>query len=287
MPCRIGRRLARTTRRWLRRLTHALGMAHPPTGPVRVPIFLYHCIGSYPNPWHRRPDDLRADLDALYEGGYRSVRIEDIVSGRLDLERIPKPFGLRFDDNTEDQFRVLDSRPPGDAIPTEDIDGNTLIGILERFKEAHPDFGTGGIFYLCAHRFRPDGALFGQPELQALKLRTLLDKGYELGNHTYGHESLSTLSASEMRETIAKCDRMLENLIGDRVDEVRSFAYPFADVPDDPEKQRIVEERFAWSFVDRDGPLLYPCPPEDRYRIPRITVTRDFDMRAFLDQMEA
>jgi len=254
---------------------------------VRVPIFLYHCIGDYPNPWHRRPDDLRADLETLYRRGYRSVRIEDIVDDRLDLGEDSKPFGLRFDDNTEDQFRVLKPLRQGDTIPIEDIDGSTLVGILERIKEAHPDFGTGGVFYLCAHRFRPDGALFGQPELQAVKLRYLLDKGYELGNHTYGHESLSTLSASEMRETIAKCDRMLESLIGDRIGDVRSFAYPFADVPDDPEKLRIVEERFAWSFVNRDGPQLYPCPPDERYGIPRVTVTRDFDMGAFLDQLEA
>jgi peptidoglycan/xylan/chitin deacetylase (PgdA/CDA1 family) len=253
---------------------------------VRVPIFLYHCIGSYPNQWHRATDDLKGDLETLYSRGYRSVRVEDVVNGRLDLAETPKPFGFRFDDNTEDQFRVLDSRPPGSAVPTEDLDEKTLVGILERFKEAHPDFGTGGIFYLCAHRFRPDGALFGQPELQATKLRYLLDKGYELGNHTYGHEYLSTLGTSEMRETIAKCDRMIESLIGDLIGEVRSFAYPFADVPDAPEKRKIVEERFAWSFVNRAGPLLYPCPPEERHVLPRVTVTRDFDMGAFLDQLE-
>jgi hypothetical protein len=89
-----------------------------------------------------------------------------------------------------------------------------------------------------------------------------------------------------MKETIRECDAMIERLVGDRISDVRSFAYPFADVPDDREKLAIVEERFDYSFANRAGPLTYPRVENERYLIPRVTVTRDFDMAAFLDGIE-
>ena len=257
---------------------------HPP-----VPIFLYHCIGDYQNDYHRTADDLRKDLATLYARGYRCVPVQDILHNRLDLTQTPKPFGLRFDDNTEDQFRLVnvDGNQTPEAIQIEDIDKDTAIGILERFRAQHPDSGRGGIFFLCRHRFQADGALFGQPELQKIKLWYLLDKGYELGNHTFGHEYLSSLTVQQMQETIAKCDTLLEGFIGERISDVRSFAYPFADVPADPEKLAIVAERFDYSFANVAGPLLYPCAEGQSYLIPRVTVLRQFDMPAFLDEIEA
>ena len=115
----------------------------------------------------------------------------------------------------------------------------------------------------------------------------LLDQGYELGNHTHGHESLSSLSVEGMAETIRRCDTMLEDLVGERIDVVRSFAFPFGDVPDDSEKLALVEQRFAYGFARRAGPLPLPYPQDERYIVPRVEVTRDFDMGAFLDNLES
>jgi peptidoglycan/xylan/chitin deacetylase (PgdA/CDA1 family) len=58
-------------------------------------------------------------------------------------------------------------------------------------------------------------------------LRTWLDAGMELGNHTYSHRDLHTLSASEFEEEVVRGEIGVRDLLAKRSAALRWFRHPF------------------------------------------------------------
>jgi len=80
---------------------------------------------------------------------------------------------------------------------------------MEEFYEKHPDFGLKGTFYVNLGNSTFEGAGTLQQRLQYL-----VDKGFEIGNHTYTHINLKdTTSAQKIQEEIAKNQRTIAELI--------------------------------------------------------------------------
>jgi hypothetical protein len=152
-------------------------------------VLEYHKIGEEGR-WSRTPENFRSDLDVLYSEGYRAVRLADYVNNKINVAAGCTPVMFTFDDSDPTQFRYIDQ----DGQPV--IDPRCAVGVMEDFKKVHPDFNMTATFYVLPN-------LFGQEEYIEKKLHFLVDNGYDIGNHTVDHFSLSQLSDSKVVEELA------------------------------------------------------------------------------------
>lgn len=231
----------------------------------RVPVLEYHVIGPKEGRWARTPAAFRKDLETLYRLGFRAVSLRDYVTGNIDLPRGASPVVLTFDDATEGQFRYLEK--DGQLV----IDPDCAVGILEAFHREHPDFGLNATFYVL-----PDSA-FGQPKYRQRKLRYLVERGMELGNHTWSHYALKRLSSAKVQEELARPQQALAGVIPNF--RFFSLALPLGISP----KEKVLARRGAWGGVTYEhqavllvGSVPAPSPYDkdfDPYAIQRVQAT--------------
>ena len=81
----------------------------------KVPIMMYHGIREKTSNstgtvggnvdkdgYNRTPEAFRKDLESYYEKGYRMIRLDDYINGKVDVEYGKSPIILTFDDGNED-----------------------------------------------------------------------------------------------------------------------------------------------------------------------------------------
>ncbi|NRD51985.1 polysaccharide deacetylase family protein [Corallococcus exiguus] len=124
--------------------------------------------------------------------------------------------------------------------------------------------GMRGTFFINSSRLGQSG------RLTLAQVRTLRDKGHEIGGHTLTHPHLTELSADNQRKEICN-DRVA--LLNDGF-RVTSFAYPFGDK--DATTRQIVIDCNCNSARESGGlrtsstgssPAAEPVPPADPYAI--------------------
>ena len=170
----------------------------------RVPILEYHEIGPTPNNagnatrmMHRSVDQFQADLQRLYDEGYRAVNLSEYLDNRMDLPLGTSPVILTFDDARSTQFRYLHDG---------EIDPDCAVGIMQAFHQAHSDWPLKGAFYVL-----PQGA-FGSERYAAKKLNALVAMGFELGNHTLSHHYFTRMSDAAIAKEIALGKKVTERM---------------------------------------------------------------------------
>ena len=162
----------------------------------RIMILEYHLIGSPEAEWRRTPENFRKDLEMLYENGYYPIPLADLVNRNLRVPAGKTPFVLTFDDSSQGQFRYLKN---GDKLV---IDPQCAIGLMEQFKNEHPDFPLTATFYVLP-AIKPGLRLFGQEEYIGQKLNYLAQHGYEIGNHSYWHQNLGKTDDAGVQKQLA------------------------------------------------------------------------------------
>lgn len=183
-----------------------------------LPILMYHDIGPVESEWCRTPDNFRADLQRLYDMGYRAVSLNDYIDNKIDVPPGMSPVVLTFDDGTAGQFRYI-KQDDG----SYEIDPDSAVGIMLDFYERNPDFGLAATFFV----YYPTP--FRQAGLVEAKLKHLVELGFDIGNHTYTHPDLSTAGASDIQKELGMAARRTAELVpGYRV---RALAAPFGQLP--------------------------------------------------------
>lgn len=200
------------------------GAPLPPNELGRVMILEYHRIDYPEHRWTRTPEGFRRDLETLYTHSYRLISLNDLVDGRIAVPAGTTPVVLTFDDSSPGQFRYLKKND------TLEIDPQSGVGILEAFIAGHPDFGRAATFYVLPGASRPN-RLFDQPEFEARKLRFLVSRGYEIGNHTLWHANLGKYDESTVRGQIAGAQEWIQRLVPDY--RIRTLALPHGVYPRD------------------------------------------------------
>lgn len=153
----------------------------------RVPVLMYHQIIENPRSTDdRTPAEFQAELQMLYEEGYRPVTAADYAAGELDLPAGTHPVVLTFDDSTISQAQI---GPDGEPEP------DTALGMLEAFGDEHPDFRPTGTFYVNT---------FPEPFVDAAVLPWLAAHGYEIGAHTRSHALLHRLDETAVQAEIGR-----------------------------------------------------------------------------------
>ena len=222
----------------------AAGVRPAPTNGARafnelgaIMIVEYHRIGNPEGRWTRTPAGLRRDLELLWANGYRPISLNALVAGQIALPAGSSPIVLTFDDSSPGQFRYLERNG------TLEIDPDCAVGILEAFAGLHSTALPATFFVLPAadepHR------LFGQPEHEARKLRYLVSRGFELGNHTFWHADLSRYPEAIVRSQLARAQQRIDEMVpGYRL---RALALPMGRYP------RTLE----WAIRGRAGGVSY------------------------------
>lgn len=142
-------------------------------------------------------------LDTLYESGYRLTSLNDYINNDIKTAAGYKPMVFTFDDGTAGQFSLVEEN----GILT--ADRQCAVGIMEEFNKTHPDFGLEGTFFVNLG----DNTFAGKGTLSE-RLKYLIDKGFEIGNHTYTHINLKkTKDAATVQKEIGENQKKMYELV--------------------------------------------------------------------------
>ncbi|MDX6283596.1 MAG: hypothetical protein QOH03_4667, partial [Kribbellaceae bacterium] len=156
-----------------------------------IPVLMHHRLVTGPaGTYDMTPAYFRAELARLHRENYHPVRAIDLA--RRDLAAVPAgktPVVLTFDDSTPGQVA---SDAKGRVTP------DCALGILQAFHATHPDFPAVATFYLNRNPFGLTGAAV---TAALVRLNAL---GCEIGNHTWSHPNLHTLTRAQAESEIGK-----------------------------------------------------------------------------------
>lgn len=247
-----------------------------------VPIIEYHIISDENGRWTRSRDTFRQDLERWYEAGFRTISLHDFIDNRIDVPAGLSPLIITFDDSSPGQFTFIEEG--GSLKP----DPNCAVAILEEFVREHPDFGLHATFFVLPAADPPHD-LFGQKEYQKQKLEYIVNRGMEIGNHTFWHQQLTDLPDEEVVRQIGQANKVVTEMVpGYRV---RTFALPLGEWP--PNRSLVVSGEWEGVPYKNDAVLLagaQPAPPPsstdyDPLAIPRIQVI-DETMALWFDLLQ-
>ncbi len=177
----------------------------------KVMVLMYHqFVEKETNEWTRSFENFRKDLQTLYDKGYRPVNLRDYIEGNIDVPAGHTPVIFTFDDGTSGQFNLIEQAGTLVANP------RSAVGIMEEFSRTHPDFPLKGTFFI-----NHTGFFHGQGAPQE-RLKYLVDKGFEIGNHTVNHPNLSKITTwegiqKEIGGHVKKTQEMLPGYVVDQL----------------------------------------------------------------------
>lgn len=216
----------------------------------QIMIVMYHSLGKEEKDYVRTIENFKEDLRLLYEKGYRLISLKDFIENNIDIEAGKTPVVLTFDDGNETDFNIIEENG------IKKIDPDCVIGILEEFNKEHPDFGLEATFFINGGN-NP----FAQKELLQYKLNYIIEKGMDIGNHSYYHENLAKLSKEDIQKTLAKNVKFIKQYLPDY--KMNTLALPFGTRPKDEDKRKyLYNGSFEGIEYENIGALAVGWRPE-------------------------
>lgn len=250
----------------------------------KIIIAMYHQFSEVEKgEFCRSFDNFRKDLAYLYELGYRTISLNDYLENDIKVPVGCTPIILTFDDGSSGQFNLIKSGDTFIANP------HSAVGIMEEFYEEHPDFGLNGTFYINGV-----GAFEGEGTLKE-RLEYLINKGFEIGNHTNTHVNFSKASITEIQKEIGTVNNLVKDLTGYQMN---SLALPYG-INSKEHKEYI--QKGNYDSVEYENKIILlvganpaPSPNSENlnlFALPRVRARGgnqaiDFDLYYWLDQME-
>lgn len=220
-------------------------------------VIMYHSLDTKKNhyPWHTTKEEFLRDLEYMYNNGYVLISMKEYLSNDIDIPAGKTPILLTFDDGLKSCFS-LKKDSTGKLV----LNSNSLIGMLEKFKLEHPDFGSGGVLYITADPFDHDAYYKIKSEgSYEDKFRVLSELGYEIGNHTYNHPGLSGLSKKELTKEIGKVNNLVYKYSKLKT---QYLAYPYGIKPDKKNMNTVKSGTYKKiSYNIQSAVLAAPEPP--------------------------
>ncbi len=203
--------------------TRARASVSKPPDPARikanelgvVPVMMYHRLTDDPGEYDMTPKAFRTQIRRLLRSGYRPVQARDLALGQIDIPVGKTPVVLTFDDGSPGQFRL---RPDGHLDPT------CAAAIMMAECAKVPGAKPRATFYVNKEPFG-----LRSPEQQRRSLGALLDLGFRLGNHTFDHADLATLSDAGVARQFVRLQQLIGRLAPDA--DLTTMALPFGVAP--------------------------------------------------------
>lgn len=186
---------------------------------------MYHEIGGTPGrdpSLNRTVASFRADLELLHAKGFVPVNLSDVLNDRIDVPAGKSPVVLTFDDGRATQFKLNET---ADALK---VDPNCAVGILEAFAKKYPDWKLRATFFVLP-KSKKTIEPFRQVGLGAQKIRYLLEKGMEIGNHSTLHENFSRYTPADIQREVGGAHKALLEAVPEA--RIESFALPMGRLP--------------------------------------------------------
>ena len=197
-----------------------------------VPVLMYHTFTSDPanvGEWTRTLDGFRDQLQQLYDMGFVTIPMRDLLENRIDVPLGKHPIVLTFDDSSASQF-LIDQNADGTISPRP----GSGVGVLEEFFNTHPDFGHSAFFAVVPDYCFADAdidALNAYDSCQA-KLDWLAGHGYEIGNHTISHANLGTVDPGEFVEEVGGTVEWIDERVSGPANMSRVLMLPYGGRPE-------------------------------------------------------
>lgn len=181
-------------------------------------IVMYHKFAEEEtDEWTRSYEHFYDDLLYLYQHGYRTISLSDYLNNEIKVPVGCTPIILTFDDGLKSQFHFLKDEN-GNLM----VNPQSAVGIMEKFYEEYPEFGLNGTFYINGTGY------FGTNGTRKEKLEYLLQRGFEIGNHTANHIQFSkATSQEEIQKEVGKVAKEVYDLTGYQIN---SLALPFGSM---------------------------------------------------------
>lgn len=193
----------------------------------RIPVMMYHGVHNLKSSdtsyiggnvdkdgYQRTTEAFINDLEFYYQSGYRMIKLNDYVNGTIDVPLGKSPIVITFDDGLKNNIIVKGLDNNGEII----IDENSAVGILESFKKKYPDYNVTATFFVNA-------GLFEQPKYNDKIIKWLVNNGYDVGNHTYSHGSLDSMTIDKVQEEVGSIYNKLNDIIPNKY--INIVALPF------------------------------------------------------------
>lgn len=216
---------------------------------------------------HAQENGLRVILHELYQvakqedaEGLDPIDLDRFLRGLDDPDALPERSALvTFDDGyrsmrdtTLPWLRRFDT--PGVLfVPTDYVGG-------------HNDFDRG---------VEPEEAICDWDDLRALH-----DAGVAIQSHAGSHRSFSALDRAEREQELGRSKTLLEERLGAPV---ATIAFPYGDPGPDADRDQPAGAGYRTAFTYRGSPVRLPVA--DRFRIERIAVGQNTDLRAELEKL--
>ncbi len=181
----------------------------------KIMILMYHNIGEEEQTWTRTVDNLKKDLETLYEKGYRPISLSDYVTGNITTELGYTPVVLTFDDGNLNNYRYLEDGS---------LDPNCAVGILVEFNRTHPDFPLEATFFITSSN------PFKQSQYAKEKVEALIEMGMDIGNHSKDHMNFKDASKDDLEEQLGYQAQYLETFTPEGY-RVNTLALPYGSRP--------------------------------------------------------
>lgn len=245
----------------------------------RIPILMYHAFvhnEENTDEWTITFDELRAQLDWLYENDFVAVGLNGVLDREFNVPAGKRPVILTFDDASAGQFGL--QKAPGGGY---EVRPDTAVGVLEEYRQAYPGFIETAFFAVLPYNCF---ASEDDPSTCEERLTWLIEHDYEIGNHTYDHVDMTDVSPEFFTESIGS----MKNWINERIPQgpgnlSEVLVMPFGAFPDwdlHPDQRSWLAEGF-WYLgepVNLDlvlavngGPAISPYSvsffPAETYRI--------------------
>jgi peptidoglycan/xylan/chitin deacetylase (PgdA/CDA1 family) len=132
--------------------------------------------------------------------------------------------------------------PPGGLVSNDvgalrENTGKLLAALAERSVPVVGFVNEGKVFV--------DGEGPAGAEARKAVLKTWVDAGYELGNHTYSHHSLNTTPLAEFEDDVVRGEPVVRALLAQSGRTLRYFRHPFLQVGLELDKRRAFESFLA------------------------------------------
>ncbi|MGC4108242.1 MAG: polysaccharide deacetylase family protein [Thermomicrobiales bacterium] len=233
-----------------------------------IPVLMYHAfvLGPTDDEWTRTIDSFRDDLQWLYDHDFYVISVRDFINDQIAAPPGKHPVVLTFDDASARQF-LFTKNAHGELVPSEE----SAVGVMEAFFAEHPDFGHTAMFALLPYNCFSTDSEYNTIDYCEQKLTWLADNGYEIANHTWGHQDLSNANADTVRAQIGQTIDFIDERVSGPGNLSRVLVLPYGAIPDptvDWWAWSAVYEGFTWNGKDvqleavmnvTGGPMFSPA----------------------------
>ncbi|MDR1687215.1 MAG: polysaccharide deacetylase family protein [Clostridiales bacterium] len=235
----------------------------------RITVIMYHGVvdaEEAPDKYTRTVEEFKADLQTLYDEGFRLVSMRDYLDNNIKIEAGKSPVVLTFDDGLRTSFSLVKNED-GILVPRPDC----AVDLINKFAELHPDFGKTAAFFINRDPFAGDASL-------AQSFAYLVENGYEIGNHTASHAAMDELDALQLQAEIGEVEKIIrEN--APKGYECVALTYPFGIRPKEEFHSFALSGEFEgikynYAAAFREGQSVSPSAPNrngfDVLNLPRV-----------------